>query len=87
MSLVLRSIELGESLADRAPVRSERGVSSAAVKSSVERLGSSESLGSGISPGVAGARSGAEGSALRGSLEGSEEDCDEAGGWLPDGSC
>lgn len=85
MYLVLRSIELGESLADRAPVRSERGVSSAAVKSNVERLGSSEGFGSETPPGAAG--SGAEGSALRGSLEGFEEDCDEAAGWLSDGSC
>lgn len=76
MSLVFRSIELGESFADRAPVRSERGVSSAAVKSSVERLGSSESFESETSPGVAGARS-----------EGGElglRDCDEAAGWLLD---
>ena len=87
ISLVLRSIELGESLADRAPVRSERGASSAAVKSSVERLGSSEDFGSEISPGATGAGSGVEGSALRGSLEGLEEDCDEAAGWLSDGSC
>jgi hypothetical protein len=87
MSLVLRSIELGESFADRAPVRSERGFSSAAVKSRVERLGSSESFGSETSPGVAGAGSGVGESGLRGSLEGLEGDCDEAAGWLSDDSC
>ena len=87
MSLVLRSIELGESLADRAPVRSERGSSSAAVKSSVERLGTSESFASETSLGVAGAGSGVGESVLRGSLEGLEEDCDEAAGWLSDGPC
>jgi len=85
--LFLRSIELGECFADRAPVRSERGASSAAVKSSVERLGSSESFGSETSPGAAGGCSEAEESALSGSLEGLEEDCDEAAGWLSDDSC
>ena len=84
MSLVFRSIELGESFADRAPVRSERGASSAAVKSSVERLGSSESFESEISPGVVGAGSEGGESGLRGSLEGLEGDCDEAAGWLSD---
>jgi len=87
MSLVLRSIELGESLADRAPVRSERGASSAAVKSNVERLGSSGSFESETSPGVVGAGSGVGESVLRGSLEGFEEDCDEAAGWLSNCSC
>lgn len=77
MNLVLRSIELGESLADRAPVRSERGVSSAAVKSSVERLGSSESVGSETSLGAARGGSGVEGLGLGGSLGG---DWDEAAG-------
>ena len=86
ISLVLRSIELGESLAERAPVRSERGPSSAAVKSRVERLGSSEAFGSETSPGAVGAGSGVGDSALRGSLEGLE-DCDEAAGWLLDDSC
>jgi len=86
ISLVLRSIELGESLADRAPVRSERGFSSAAVKSSVERLGNSDIFVSETSLGVAGAGSGVGESALGGSLEGLE-DCDEAAGWLSDGSC
>lgn len=87
MSLVLRSIELGESLADRAPVRSERGISSAAVKSSVERPGSSVEFGSATSRGAARGGSEAEGPASRGSLEGLEEDCDEAAGWLSDCSC
>ena len=87
ISLVLRSIELGESLADRAPVRSERGASSAAVKSSVERLGSSEGFVSETLLGVAGAGSGVGESALRGSSDGLEEDCGEAAGWLSDGSC
>ena len=87
ISLVLRSIELGESLAERAPVRSERGASSAAVKSRVERLGSSESFVSETSLGVVGAGSGVGESVLRGSLEGLEEDCDGAAGWLSDGSC
>ena len=87
MSLVFRSIELGESFADRAPVRCERGASSAAVKSSVERLGSSEDFGSEISPGVEGAGSEGGELGLRGSLEGSEGDCDEAAGWLSDGPC
>lgn len=87
ISLVLRSIELGESLADRAPVRSERGASSAAVKSSVERLGSSESFESETSPGATGAGSEVEEPASRGSLTGLEEDCDETAGWLSDDSC
>ena len=80
MTLVFRSIELGESFADRAPVRSERGVSSAAVKSSVERLGSSEGFRSDNSPGVEGAGSEGEELTLGGSLEGLEGDCDEAAG-------
>jgi len=84
MSLVLRSIEVGESFADRAPVRSERGVSSAAVKSRVERLGSSEGFGSGTSLGVVGACSEGEELGLGGSLEGLEGDCDGAAGWLSD---
>ena len=46
ISLVLHSIELGESLAERAPVRSESGSPSAAVKSRVERPGSSKAFGS-----------------------------------------
>jgi hypothetical protein len=87
MNLVFRSIELGECLADRAPVRSEPGASSPALKSSVERLGSSERFGSETLPGVAGAGSGGGEPALRGSLEGSEEDCDGAAGWLSDGPC
>jgi len=87
MSLVLRSIELGESLADRAPVRSERGASSAAVKSRVERLGSSESFGSETSLGTVGVGSVVEESALRGVPEGLGEDCEEAAGWLSDDSC
>ena len=82
MSLVFRSIELGESFADRAPVRSERGASSAAVKSSVERLGSSESFVSEASPGAVGAGSESGESGLGESLEGLEGDCDEAAGWL-----
>ena len=84
MSLVLRSIEVGVSFAERAPVRSERGASSAAVKSSVERLGSSEGFGSETLPGVVGAGSEGEELALRGSLEGFEGDCGEAAGWLSD---
>lgn len=87
MNLVLRSIELGESLADRAPVRSVRGFSSAAVKSSVERLGSSESFGSETSLGTADGGSGVKGSGLRGSLVGLEGDCGGAAGWLSDDSC
>jgi hypothetical protein len=39
MSRIFRSIELGESFADRAPVRSGRGASSVVVKSRVKRLG------------------------------------------------
>ena len=84
MTLVFRSIELGESFADRAPVRSERCASSAAVKSSVERLGSSDSFGSGTSPGVVGAGSEGGELGLKESLEGLEGDCDEAAGWLSD---
>ena len=87
ISLVLRSIEVGESFADRAPVRSERGASSAAVKSSVERLGRSESFESGTSLGIVGADFGAEESAFGGPLEGLEKGFDEAAGWLSDGSC
>lgn len=87
MNLVLRSIELGESLADRAPVRSEGGCSSAAVKSSVERLGSSEGFGSETWLGAAGRESETKGSGLRGSLVGLEEDCEEAVGWLAGDSC
>jgi hypothetical protein len=81
ISRVFRSIELGESFADRAPVRSERGASSAAVKSRVERLGSSESFESETLPGVAGAGSEGGESGFREDLEG---DCDEAAGWLSD---
>jgi hypothetical protein len=57
------------------------------VKSSVERLGSSECFGSETSPDAAGVGSGVKESALRGSLEGLEEDCEEAAGWLSDDSC
>lgn len=87
MNLVLRSIELGESLAERAPVRSEGGCSSAAVKSSVERLGSSESFGSEASVGATGRESEARWSGLGGSLVGLEEDCEEAAGWLSGDPC
>lgn len=86
MYLVFRSIELGESLADRAPVRSEDGFSSAAVKSSVERLGSSERSGSETWLGAAW-DSLVKGSGLRGSLVGLGGDCDEAAGWLSCDPC
>ena len=64
-----------------------QGASPTAVKSSLERQDSSEGFESEIPPDATGVSSRVEESASSGLLEGLEEDCDEAAGWLSDGSC